>query len=62
VKGKCIVDNGIVIIVCRICREKGSSSNKNNKESFYEEFAELRLSVELFDRSIVQKVVRAILS
>jgi hypothetical protein len=53
VKGKCIVDNGIVIIVCGICREKGSSSNKNNKESFYEEFVELRLSAELFDRSIV---------
>jgi hypothetical protein len=62
VKGKCTVDNGIVMIVCGICREKGSSSNKNNKESFHEEFAELRLSAELFDGSMVQKVVRAILS
>jgi hypothetical protein len=62
VKGKYTVDNGIVMIVCGIYREKGSSSNKNNKESFYEEFAELRLSAELFDGSMVQKVARAILS
>jgi hypothetical protein len=61
VKGKCTVDNGIVMIVCGMCREKGSSSKKNNTESFQVEFAELRLSAELFEGSMVQKVASAIL-
>jgi hypothetical protein len=62
VKGECEVDNGIITIVCGTCREEDSGHNKNDSESFQSEFRELRLSVELFEGSMVQKVANTVLS
>jgi hypothetical protein len=62
IKGECEVDNGIITIVCGTCREEDSGHNKNDSESFQSEFRELRLSVELFEGSIVQKVANTVLS
>jgi hypothetical protein len=61
VKGKCEVDNSIIMIVYRLCREVDDSSN-NNVIRLGSSFRDLRLSPELFKGSVVYRVAKAILS
>ena len=52
VKGKCEVDNGIVMIVCGLCREVDDGSN-NDAAGLCSSFRDLKLSPELFKGSVV---------
>jgi predicted subunit of tRNA(5-methylaminomethyl-2-thiouridylate) methyltransferase len=61
VKGKCEVDNSIIMIVYGLYREVDDSSNKDVAR-LGSSFRDLRLSPELFKGSIVYGVAKAILS
>jgi hypothetical protein len=61
VKGKCEVDNGIMMIVCGLCREVDDGSNKDVAR-LGSSFRDLRLSPELFKGSVVYGVAKAMLS
>jgi hypothetical protein len=61
VKGKCKVDNGIVMIVCGLCREVDDGSN-NDAAGLGSSFRDLKLSPELFKGSVIYRVAKAILS
>jgi hypothetical protein len=61
VKGKCEVDNGIVMIVCRLYREVDDGSN-NDVVGLGSSFRDLKLSPELFKGSLVYRVAKAMLS
>jgi hypothetical protein len=61
VKGKCEVDNSIVMIVYRLCREVDDGSN-NDAVGLYSSFRDLKLSPELFKGSVIYRVAKAILS
>jgi hypothetical protein len=61
VKGKCEVDNGIVMIVCGLCREVDDGSN-NDVAGLGSSFRDLKLSPELFKGSVVYRVAKAMLS
>ena len=51
-KGKYEVDNGIVMIVCGLCREVDDGSN-NDAVGLCSSFRDLKLSPELFKGSVV---------
>jgi hypothetical protein len=61
VKGKCEVDNGIVMIVCGLYREVDDGSN-NDVVGLGSSFRDLKLSPELFKGSLVYRVAKAMLS
>jgi hypothetical protein len=61
VKGKCEVDNGIVMIVCGLCREVDDGSNIDVAR-LRSSFRDLRLSPELFKGSLVYRAANAVLS
>ena len=61
VKGKYEVDNGIVMIVCGLCREVDDGSN-NDAVGLGSSFRDLKLSPELFKGSVVYRVAKAMLS
>ena len=60
IRGECEVDNGIVMILCGACGKTDSGSNGTG--SFRLDFAQLRLSPEMFKGSIVHRIAKVIIS